>query len=273
MAQDYSNSDKPTDLSAYTDWLVREHNVGALSRHKRHYEFVALKVLTDFETSDFWEKLNKQLPDVRSEYRAANDDPLFVVDENGTPELLRKTFQSFFLKTYRRNVLDNRSWPNAPDGGWLLPASWFEKVSDIVRTLFVVKYLDGVEFLATKIQTLSKDCGLACEVEFQAREEGYYAAHISIIQDFDIPTMVFDTFRASIPIEIQITTQLQEVIRGLLHKHYEERRINTQSFDIKWQWDYKCAEFSTNYLGHILHYVEGMIMGIREGGDDFTKVG
>ncbi len=34
--------------------------------------------------------------------------------------------------------------------------------------------------------------------------------------------------------------------------------------DTKWQWDYKGDEFATNYLGHILHYVEGMIMDVRE---------
>ena len=33
---------------------------------------------------------------------------------------------------------------------------------------------------------------------------------------------------------------------------------------MKWQWDYKSDEFSANYLGHILHYVEGMIVEIRE---------
>ena len=66
-----------------------------------------------------------------------------------------------------------------------------------------------------------------------------------------------------IPIEIQITTQLQDVIRKLLHIYYEERRKKITEDDIKWQWDYKSDEFVANYLGHILHYVEGMIMDVR----------
>lgn len=65
-------------------------------------------------------------------------------------------------------------------------------------------------------------------------------------------------------IEIQITTQLQEVIRSLLHKYYEDRRKGVEAEGTKWQWDYKSDEFVANYLGHILHYVEGMIMDIRE---------
>lgn len=50
----------------------------------------------------------------------------------------------------------------------------------------------------------------------------------------------------------------------MLHKYYEDKRKGIREEDIKWQWDYKSDEFATNYLGHILHYVEGMIMEIRE---------
>ena len=74
----------------------------------------------------------------------------------------------------------------------------------------------------------------------------------------------WDTERVDVSIEIQITTQLQEVIRKLLHKYYEDRRKRIIEEDIKWQWNYKSDEFIANYLGHILHYVEGMIMEIRE---------
>ena len=76
--------------------------------------------------------------------------------------------------------------------------------------------------------------------------------------------MDFKTEKIMVSIEIQITTQLQEVIKKLLHKYYEERRKRIEKPSVKWQWDYKSDEFSTNYLGHILHYVEGMIMDIRE---------
>ena len=34
--------------------------------------------------------------------------------------------------------------------------------------------------------------------------------------------------------------------------------------DMKWQWDYKSDEFTANYLGHILHYVEGRIVELRD---------
>lgn len=49
----------------------------------------------------------------------------------------------------------------------------------------------------------------------------------------------------------------------MLHTYYEEQRRKGKRED-KWQWDYNSEEFSANYLGHILHYVEGMIMEVRE---------
>jgi hypothetical protein len=57
---------------------------------------------------------------------------------------------------------------------------------------------------------------------------------------------------------------LQEVLRKLLHKYYEEKRKREKREDISWQWDYKSEEFAVNYLGHILHYIEGLILEVRD---------
>lgn len=126
----------------------------------------------------------------------------------------------------------------------------------------MVKYLDGVEFFANKIESL-----IAGSVTFrkvlEAREEGYYAAHIYVRQEFEVPKIDWDTEKLNCSVEIQVSTQLQEVIRRLLHKYYEERRKGGKS-STPWQWDYKSDEFAANYLGHILHYLEGMIMEVRE---------
>jgi hypothetical protein len=94
--------------------------------------------------------------------------------------------------------------------------------------------------------------------------EGYYAVHLYFTDEYEIPRIDWDTEKCKISFEIQITTQLQEVIKNLLHKYYERRRIEFEPTDQKWQWDFRSLEFSTNYLGHILHYVEGMIVDIRE---------
>jgi hypothetical protein len=133
-----------------------------------------------------------------------------------------------------------------------------------VRTLFVVKYLDGVSNLADRIKDLASKHGIKCETDFEAREEGYYAAHICPRLSFDILRRNWGTENVNISIEIQITTQLQEVIRRLLHNFYEEKRSRISEPELKWQWDYKSSAFKSNYIGHVLHYIEGMIMDIRD---------
>jgi hypothetical protein len=127
-----------------------------------------------------------------------------------------------------------------------------------------VKYFDGVDYLTEKIKNLCIKHNIDIKVHKEAREEGYYAAHLYIRMDFEIPKIDWDTERIEALIEIQITTQLQEVIRRLLHNYYEKKRKIVVKPPEKWQWDYRCDEFCANYLGHILHYVEGMIMDIRE---------
>jgi hypothetical protein len=179
-------------------------------------------------------------------------------------KLEKKPFNSFLRKTYRKNILNNDKWPNEPTGGWITPDNWYSRINDIVRTVVVVKYLDGVKFLVDKIASLANKYSLDFRVDFEAKEEGYYAAHSYVRQVFEIPTISWKTERTEIDVEIQVTTQLQEVIRALLHKYYEQKRCELRSEMLKWQWDYKCDEFSANYLGHILHYVEGMIVEIRE---------
>ena len=101
---------------------------------------------------------------------------------------------------------------------------------------------------------------------FEAREVGYYAVHLYTKEEFEIPRIDWDTMKVETSIEIQLTTQLQEVIRKLLHKYYEEKRLSPVQSERMWQWDYRSDEFATNYLGHILHYIEGMIMEIRKKG-------
>lgn len=175
-----------------------------------------------------------------------------------------KSFDSFFLKTFRDNVARNSLWPAPPDGGWILPSNWVSRGNDIVRTCFVVKYLDGVEFLLQKLVALAEVHGLESKKYYVAGTDGYYAAHLYIHIRFEVPRIDFDTEKLVLSIELQITSQLQEAIRKLLHQHFEKRRTMVTKPDTEWQWNYKSDEFATNYLGHILHYVEGMIMEVRD---------
>ena len=140
-----------------------------------------------------------------------------------------------------------------------------------MRTCFYVKYLDGVSFFAEKLSSICSEHKMDCIINFEAKEEGYYAAHASVSFDCKVPDRKWDYKEINVMVELQITTQLQDVIRKLLHKHYEKNRKDPSEQHDKWQWNYKSDEFSTNYLGHILHYIEGMIMDVRSRQKEETK--
>jgi hypothetical protein len=249
-------------FEAYARWLKDNHDVELSRRSETHYQSVTTKLRQDFESSDFWTHLLQNLPEYGDRYQIETSYPLFAPDNK--PTVLVKSYASFLLKTYRRNISENRRWPDPPAEGWILPSNWYSRINDILRTLLVVKYLDGVQYLIDQVRTCCQEQAMPSEVHLEAREEGYYAAHMYTRRDFEIPKLDWDTELAVVSIEIQITTQLQEVIRRLLHKYYETRRVATEATNGKWQWDYHSEEFSANYLGHILHYVEGMIMEVRD---------
>jgi len=255
------NNKKPQNIDEYKEWLKKK-KIEISDKTEQYYESVNSKIKKDFKESEFWTQLTESLKEFDSKYHLETGYVLLAPEFK--PKLDTKTFDSFLLKTFRKNILENKNWPKEPESGWILPDNWYSRINDIVRTLFIVKYLDGIEFIVDQIKTICEQQSLSCRVYLKAKEEGYYAAHLYINQEFEIPRVNWDTEKVKVDIEIQITTQLQEVIRKLLHKYYEERRKKAKKTNEKWQWNYKSNEFSTNYLGHILHYIEGMIMEIRE---------
>lgn len=253
---------RPTSFVEYERWLVGALDIELDSAVQGRYKTVAAAIQHEFETSPYWHEVLRSLPQFEDDYRRTSRYPLFA--EEVRPFDV-KPFQSFLHKTYRRNALQNRNWPDPPPEGWIVPDGWFEQVRDIVRTLFVVKYLDGVEFLADRLRSAAAALGHDSDVQFESKQEGYYAAHVYIRYPCTLPGLNWDSQTRPIWIELQITTQLQEVIRRLLHRHYERNRSRTITEPERhWQWDYKGDEFAANYLGHILHYIEGMIMEVRE---------
>ena len=175
------------------------------------------------------------------------------------------TLQSLIIKAYRKDVLNNSNFPNEPEGGWILPENWFSRVNDILRTTIVVRYIDGVEFLLHRLGSYMEKKGCEFGYDFEARDNGYYAAHSGARIKLCIPRFPdLEDIPTKVNVEIQVTTQLQTIIKDLLHKYYEQSRKVEADKNYKWQWDYKCEQFTPNYLGHIVHYVEGMIVDIRD---------
>jgi len=248
----------------YPEWLASKLGAGIGAKEETHYRISSQLIQQQTLQSEFWLALADELPDAESEYLVQKGFPLYANTQQ-KPDLVRKDWESFKLKTYRKNIRDNPKWPREPSGGWVLFPSWYSQVGDIVRTLIVVKYLDGLEFLAQRISEVAETHGLRVKQEKVARDEGYYATHVDVLGTVTLPGVDWDEIDVEVSVEIQVTTQLQDNIRQLLHFSYEAARSASTPKD--WKWDYRSPEFSANYLGHVLHYLEGKVMAAREAHD------
>ncbi|MFB2597090.1 hypothetical protein ACEXQE_04780 [Herbiconiux sp. P17] len=247
----------------YATWFEAKFSE-KLSTEKDRYETASLRIEDAVKTSAFWPKYLAERESIADRYYAETGYPLFAFREVEPP--VKKSWNSFLNKSFRRNVVNNDSWPQEPSEGWCLTPRWFEQINDILRTTLVVKYLDGVEYLANELERIAKAEGVGFRFKLEARDEGYYAAHSYVDVDASLPTGTWAFESKTVQFEIQITTQLQEVIRRLTHLDYEKRREAPPDPSTKWQWDFRGAGFTPNYLGHILHYMEGMIMEVRDRG-------
>ena len=65
--------------------------------------------------------------------------------------------------------------------------------------------------------------------------------------------------------ELQLSTQLAEVITSLTHGLYEKRRAASgDDRGGNWKWDAGSPLFRSAYLGHGLHLLEGVIQTFRD---------
>jgi hypothetical protein len=258
--------DKPKSLQEYTAWLRNQHGVDT-SGMKDHYEVVADRLEQQVKDSVFWNELTTKLKDFDEEYRLSHEG-YDLISSYEPPDLLTKPFKSLLEKTYRINVVHNRYWPAVPNWRdkrrWILPDNWFSMVNDIVRARFVVQYFDGVKFLMEKFDAKFKQHTHDSHIAFESRDEGYYAGHFYMTQNLSIFTMRWETQVVPVDIELQVTTRMQDVIGQMIHEDYEERRLRPGRPSRDWRWNYQSPEFATNYLGHILHYLDGVIVETRD---------
>ncbi|MCP3778788.1 hypothetical protein [Paenibacillus sp. MZ03-122A] len=254
---------KPSNVREFEVWYKNQFGEEVGNTKKTYYENVTRNMHSQIESSIFWIEFDDELRKLHEQYLLDTQFELMLNLKR--PELHIKPFISYEDKLLRKNILNNGNFPEAPDGGWLKIDESFSAIKDIIRTTYVVKYLDGVKLLAEKIKSVANELGHECTISYEARDEGYYAAHLDVAFEFEIPSLNWDTYKIKSSFEIQITTQLQEVLKKLTHSYYEIKRIQPSKDEGRiWQWDYKSEEFTVNYLGHILHYLEGMILEVRD---------
>lgn len=256
--------EKPHSLDDYKHWLWAEHRLDLYGQCAAYYRLSSEDLQKQLQSGVFWRKLKELLIESDDDYRSKTNYPLLVV--KSAPEVSIKPYESVLDKSYRKNILRNLEWPRPPGGQWVLHPQWLWLLGDVLRTTIVVKYMDGIRFLGERILRLAKSEGIECNFELQATPWGYYAGHLQLSWYAEVAGEGWSPEGRYVGCEIQITTQLQDIIGKLTHTEYEKRRLEAPlaPADRDWQWDHRSSEFATNYLGHILHYLEGMILEVRD---------
>jgi len=139
----------------FPEWLAKNLDVELTSRDTVHYNSATLQMQNQLLQSSFWRLLCKNLMEYNDSYFAENQEEL--LKDKISPNILVKPFGSFINKVYRQDVLENKRFPKEPESGWVLPTNWFSKINDILRTTIIVKYLDGVEYLASRLESLCSE--------------------------------------------------------------------------------------------------------------------
>lgn len=254
-------------LDEYREFLEAKILNFGLAQLRRYYTSTVIQMKDEVEKSEFIRHLNARLPVYNEEYIGKTGYALYGSLQK--VEIVMKPFDSMIEKCYRIDVVDNPRWNErlfsfSTPYTWTSPLNCYQKFSDILRTRVKVRYLDGVLFLLEKLERLADSLNLSHQHEYKSEEEGYYAVHLDVLFPFEIPTITYNSVQIKSLFELQINTEIQDVILDMIHKYYERRRTHLRKEDPKWQWDYECEEFVPNYLGHVIHYIEGMIMEVRK---------
>ena len=283
MTNDYDPS-KPT-LEEYQDWYSDQFLISLDDGTAENwFNLVTAAGRLYLEESSFWKALRASWDEWNEAFVAENKG-YQLLESSVQPERVNtKSFESAVNKSFRWNVLENNLWPKPPQQRpstapptpptpeyvpvddpqlWFGPGNWLTDFPDIFRVRLVATYFDGVRYLADEVKKLAENhSSRPPEVSFKASNDGYHAAHIRVYHE--LQTQNFpdkDDVAVDVRLEIQIVTVIQDSISKLLHKVYRDWRVNGPPQD--WEWDHESLAFSVNYLGHTLHYLEAMIVNVR----------
>jgi hypothetical protein len=206
----------------------------------------------------FWTEAGRRLAHWRGEYRQTHGSDL--LGQIGLPNFVSKSESSIQDKVVRACKGDSRNAVELfSDGSPPVPM-----LSDLVRTRVSCRYIDGVEFLATKLVELAAELNYRCSRDRQGKLEGYFAQHVTVHHDVFYRVMGHGQ-PCSISVEIQVASELATRMWDASHGLYETDRSDSESPSAKeWQWQPTNPRFITNQLGHMIHLADGLLVHLRE---------
>jgi ppGpp synthetase/RelA/SpoT-type nucleotidyltranferase len=254
---------KPDSIDEYIIWAERE--IACQFNDPKIQKLYDTNLITVFNTviqHPFFIGFSNKAKEWEDYYEGKTHTSLFM--DNSNPNLTKKPYKSVVEKTYRHNLLWNKGFPSPPKNGWYTFQNLYSRLNDLVRGTLVCRFIDGPSFIADRIQRYAEEHRLTCRQYSQEREDGYYAFHVYVSFPVTIIDSDWNEENIFVEVEIQVTTQLQEVLRTLTHKFYESQRLSVSNDKGKWKWDFSSSRFRVGYLSHTLHLLESIILESRE---------
>jgi ppGpp synthetase/RelA/SpoT-type nucleotidyltranferase len=195
-----------------------------------------------------------------------------------TFRIVPKPWPSIVDKLYRINKEENPLWGSPPIAPtieqrarkqigtlqrWITPSNAHEVVDDILRTKFVVPFVDGVIEIGDEITAAIDDSGLRRFKRFHAKDSGYHARHYYVL--LPVEGDGIGVPESTVSLEIKVLTKMQDQLGELTHILYEKHRTGAIKREKKRKvaWQLGTPDFLATYLGHTGHFVEAAICDLK----------
>ena len=209
----------------------------------------------ELSVGPFWAAAGSSLDQWRAEYRSETGADL--LPNVGLPAFTAKSESSILSKIARRFPEHDNYAKNAfPLDGPPIP-----RIGDLVRTRIACRYIDGVEFLTSKLFGLAKELNLSPERSREGRIDGYFAQHITVHQEV-IFRLAGQTQLGNVACEIQVASEMATRMWDAAHPLYEQIRERCNAPE-EWQWKPDDPRFISNQLGHMIHLADGLLVQLH----------
>lgn len=257
--------ERPGSTDDFAKWAA-ERDGSDLDAWERLYRQRTAEMLAAANTDAVWTEFVSSLDNLDAQSEIESGHRLLMPEHS--PRLQVKPFTSALNKAFRIDCLHNGLWPELPaergTNAWFRPGNAHEILNDLVRTSVYCRFLDGATDLADRLQKIGEVHDRNVTVDLRADENGYYAVHAGIPINAIVTSQRWNAEEIEFRLEVQFATMTQWVLRTLSHDLYERRRTKPAPNNEGWKWSPSSETFKTNYLGHLLHYADGMMVELRD---------
>lgn len=240
------------------DWIERIGELHPVTKIPGYWQNISASCdqwATEVTVGPFWKNATAKLDQWRTEYVATMEGDLLVAP--GLPKFVGKSEVSIKDKVIRncqkkgQFISEAIALGNAP----------VPQISDLVRTRIACRYIDGVEFLTSKLYELAQEMDLNPKRDREGRLEGYFAQHLTISHDV-IYRFAGKPELTKVRCEVQVASEMATRMWEASHPVYEVVR-GTASRPEDWQWAPNDPRFISNQLGHMIHLADGLLVQLR----------